>query len=109
MLFRSDVSDEALSIETIRDVCMGGPGHYLGSAQTLHLMQRDYVYPSIGDRWSPNEWNERGRPDYVVRAVKKTREILDTHHPKHVSRAVDDAIRAKFPIMLDRSAMGDKA
>ena len=104
-----DVSDEALSIETIRNVCIGGPGHYLGSAQTLHLMQRDYVYPSIGDRWSPNEWNERGRPDYVVRAVKKTREILDMHHPKHVSRSVDDAIRAKFPIKLDRADMGDKA
>ncbi|MEI6397840.1 MAG: M20/M25/M40 family metallo-hydrolase [Pseudomonadota bacterium] len=75
--------------------------------QTLHLMQRDYVYPSIGDRWSPNEWNERGRPTYVDRAVKKTAEILKNHHPKHISREVDDAIRAKFPIKLDRKDMGE--
>jgi trimethylamine--corrinoid protein Co-methyltransferase len=102
-----DTSDEALNIDTIRNVCIGGPGHYLGSDQTLHLMQRDYVYPSIGDRWSPNEWNERGRPTYVDRAVKKTAEILKNHHPKHISREVDDAIRAKFPIRLDRKDMGE--
>jgi trimethylamine:corrinoid methyltransferase-like protein len=34
-----DVSDEAISVETIRDVCLKGPGHYLGSDQTLKLMQ----------------------------------------------------------------------
>jgi len=102
-----DTSDDALDIETIRNVCVGGPGHYLGSDQTLHLMQRDYVYPSVGDRWSPNEWNERGRPTYVDRAIKKTAEILKNHHPKHISREVDDAIRAKFPIKLDRKDMGE--
>ncbi len=101
-----DVSDESLSLETIKSVCMGGPGHYLGSPQTLQLMQRDYVYPTVGDRWSPNQWNEKGRPDYVTRAVAKTRQIMDIHHPRHVSRETDDAIRAKFPIRLDRAAMG---
>ena len=104
-----DTSDDALDIETIRNVCIGGPGHYLGSDQTLHLMQRDYVYPSVGDRWSPNEWNERGRPTYVDRAIKKTADILKNHHPKHISREVDDAIRAKFPIKLDRKDMGEVA
>ena len=48
-------------------------------------MQTDYVYPTVGDRWSPNEWNERGRPDYVARAVTRTREILRHHHPGHIS------------------------
>jgi hypothetical protein len=41
--------------------------------------------------------------------VKKTAEILKSHHPKHVSREVDDAIRAKFPIKLDRKDMGEGA
>ena len=34
-----EVSEEAISVETIRDVCLNGPGHYLGSDQTLKRMQ----------------------------------------------------------------------
>ena len=48
-----EVTDETLSVETIRDVCLKGPGHYLGHAQTLALMQREYIYPGIGNRLSP--------------------------------------------------------
>ena len=25
----------------------------------MTLMQRDYVYPEVGDRLSPKEWNEK--------------------------------------------------
>ena len=58
-----EVSDERLSFETIRDVCLNGPGHFLGSEQTLQLMQTEYLYPGIGDRKSPNEWTEQGALD----------------------------------------------
>ena len=100
-----DVSDEKLSFETIKDVCLNGPGHYLGSDQTLQLMQTDYLYPSIGDRRSPNDWTERGATDIEERAAEKVKEILATHYPSHVPEAIDDAIRAKFPVKLPRSAM----
>ena len=70
-------------------------------------MQRDYVYPKVGDRWSPNEWTERGKPDYVARAVTRTREILRSHHPRHISGGLDERIRQRFPIKLGRPAMGD--
>ncbi len=99
------VDDESISIETIRSTCVDGPGHYLGSDQTMHLMQRDYVYPAIGDRWSPNEWNSRGRPTYVSRAKAKTKALLDGHWPSHIAPAVDDAIRARFPVRLAAEAM----
>src|ERR1700687_617949 len=66
-----DVSDESLSLETIRNVCLNGPGHYLGSDQTLQLMQKEYVYPSVGDRSSPNEWLGQGPPTVVHRARPK--------------------------------------
>jgi trimethylamine---corrinoid protein Co-methyltransferase len=39
-----EVTDESLSLETIRKTCIEGPGHYLGADQTLHLMQREYIY-----------------------------------------------------------------
>ena len=55
-----EVNDETLSLEVIREVCIDGPGHYLGHDQTLVLMQKEYVYPALGNRMSPKEWNEAG-------------------------------------------------
>jgi trimethylamine--corrinoid protein Co-methyltransferase len=100
-----DVSEDALSVETIRDACIGGPGHYLGSDQTLALMQRDYIYPAIGDRTSPNMWAEQGRTDIVDKAIVKVREILGSHFPAHVPEAVDAEIRRQLPIRLARERM----
>src|SRR4029078_4445252 len=48
-----EVSDAALSIDAIADGCLHCPGHYLGHTQTLRLMQTEYFYPAIGDRFSP--------------------------------------------------------
>ena len=100
-----DVSDESLSLETMRQVCLEGPGHYLGSEQTLQRMQTEYVYPMIGDRSNPKEWVEQGRPDSVARAQKKLKQIMATHFPAHIPEHVDDAIRAKFPVRLERAYM----
>ena len=38
-----EVNEETLSFDTIKDVCMGGEGHYLGSEQTLKVMQSEYI------------------------------------------------------------------
>ena len=103
------VDDEALSLETIRKTCLEGPGHYLGADQTLRLMQTEYVYPSVGDRMSPKEWAEQGKPGYIERALKQTRAILDRHFPRHVPDAVDDAIRARFPVRLAKEQMRPSA
>jgi trimethylamine--corrinoid protein Co-methyltransferase len=100
-----EVTDESLSLETIRKVCLEGPGHYLGSDQTLQLMQREYIYPTVGDRTSPNEWVDQGRPTVVERASRKLEAILSAHYPTHISDSVDEAIRAKLPIRLAREAM----
>jgi len=102
-----DMSEAALSVDTIIDVCVNGPGHYLGHEQTLERMQRDYFYPAIGDRSSPKEWVERGRPDIIERAIAEKRRILSTHFPSHVDDALDHDLRARFPaIRLPRDAMG---
>lgn len=103
-----EVSDAALSVDTIADVCLRGPGHYLGNEQTLRLMQTEYFYPAIGDRFSPKEWNEKGRPDILSRAIEEKKKILATRFPRHVPRAIDDRLRLRFgeQIRLPRSAMG---
>jgi trimethylamine--corrinoid protein Co-methyltransferase len=100
-----DVNDDALSVETIADVCLNGPGHFLGSEQTIRLMQKEYVYPTVGDRSNPKEWNERGRTSVVDRAHRRVQEILAGHFPRHIPKPVDEAIRAKFPVRLPLDAM----
>jgi len=54
-----EVTDDTLSLEVMRSVCLDGPGHYLGHDQTLDVMQSHYVYPALGDRTSPKEWSAR--------------------------------------------------
>ena len=95
-----DVTDEALSIDNIRDTCLNGPMHFLGNQQTLDRMQREYVYPIVGDRTSPKEWTERGRPSTVARAAAKVRDVLTRHHPQHISAELDSEIRRRFPVHL---------
>ncbi len=56
-----DVTEDSTSIEAMKQVCLGGPGHYLGSEQTLALMQTEYIYPTVGNRMSPKEWVEAGQ------------------------------------------------
>ena len=58
-----EVTEDNLSLEVMRSVCLEGPGHYLGSQQTLDLMQTEYVYPRLGDRTSPKEWEELKKPN----------------------------------------------
>lgn len=100
-----EVSDETLAIEVIRDVCLNGPGHFLGHDQTLTLMQSEYVYPEIGDRTSPKEWIEQGKPLFDDRARRKLKDVLSTHYPTHIDRATDQAIREQFPVKLPREDM----
>ncbi|TIX24899.1 trimethylamine methyltransferase family protein [Mesorhizobium sp.] len=103
-----EVTDEALSIDTIADVCLKGPGHYLGNEQTLRLMQTEYFYPAVGDRFSPKEWNEKGRPDILQRAIIEKKRVLAERFPRHVPKPIDDKLRARFGemIKLPRGSMG---
>ncbi|MGH6821858.1 MAG: trimethylamine methyltransferase family protein, partial [Methylocella sp.] len=80
-------------------------GHYLGNAQTLSLMQKEYVYPQVANRMSPKEWIEAGKPDLVERAAARKREILTTYYPDYLPREMDKEIRARHDIKLPRSKM----
>ena len=104
-----EVNDDHLAVDTIREVCTEGPGHFLGHEQTLDLMQKDYVYPALGDRTSPKEWVEQGSTDVIDKASLRTREILDTHFPDHIGADLDARLRARFPVLLPRESMRPKA
>ena len=101
-----DTSDAALSFDSMREVCIEGPGHYLGHSQTLSLMQTEYVYPKIGNRMSPKEWGEAGRPDILEVAIERKKAILSEYYPDYIPDALDKALREKFPVRLSRADMG---
>lgn len=95
-----EVSDETLALDQMAEVCLGGPGHYLGTDATLSRMQADYVYPALGDRTSPKEWAELDKPDLIEKAIARKNEILSTPSPARFDPLLDAELRAKFNIHL---------
>ena len=95
-----EVDDDTLSLESIRATCIGGPGHYLGTDQTLARMQKDYVYPTLGDRSSPKEWAEKDKPDLVANAKARKEEILSRPSRAQFDPILDRALRDRFNIHL---------
>lgn len=95
-----DVTEDTTSIEAMKAVCLDGPGHYLGSEQTLQLMQTEYVYPSLGNRMSPKEWAEADRPMLLDQAIARKNEILASASAQ-IYPALDAAIRADYAIYFE--------
>jgi trimethylamine---corrinoid protein Co-methyltransferase len=95
-----EVDEAALSLDVIRAACIDGPGHYLGSDQTLARMQTDYIYPAIADRSSPKEWEELQKPDLIEQASARKAQILSQRSSARFDAATDAAIRARFNIHL---------
>jgi trimethylamine--corrinoid protein Co-methyltransferase len=93
-----DVTEDSVSIETMRSVCLDGPGHYLGHAQTLEVMQTEYIYPAVANRSSPKEWVELGRPDLIQKAIERKNRILAEAAPSLIDFEADAAIRKRWEI-----------
>lgn len=96
-----EVDDETLALDQMRQVCMGGPGHYLGTDRTLSHMERDCVYPTLGNRMSPKEWAENDKPDLIARAVARKEKILAKPSAARFDPKLDAALRARFRIHLN--------
>ena len=94
-----EVTDDSVSLDVIKRTCLEGPGHFLGSDQTLSLMQTEYIYPSLGDRSSPKEWVELGKPNLVQKAIEKKENILN-NATKKIDPTIDKKLRSAFNIHL---------
>ncbi len=100
-----EVTEETLSLNEMREVCLGkndqpGVGHYLGTDQTMGLMESAFVYPNLGDRTSPKEWAENDKPDLLDKAVARKEEILGAPSTAEFDPMLDHAIRKRFKIHL---------
>ena len=95
-----EVNDQTIGIQVMKDLCMGGPGHYLGHDQTIGLMQTEYIYPELSDRLSSKEWEELGKSNLVAEAVKRKNQIPSEFVPRHIPEELDARIRADYDIRL---------
>ncbi len=99
-----EVTDETLSYDLIAETAPG-IGHFLGSDQTLAIMESEYLYPDVADRRAPSDWEESGSLDILERAQLRVREILSSHYPSYIGERLDEEIRRRFPIRLSREQM----
>jgi trimethylamine--corrinoid protein Co-methyltransferase len=68
-------------------------------------MEKEYIYPDVGDRSSPKEWLEQGSTDVLQRAHKRVADILREYYPSHISEATDEALRKMLAVKLPRGNM----
>ncbi|MGI9405310.1 MAG: trimethylamine methyltransferase family protein [Hyphomicrobiaceae bacterium] len=96
-----EVNDETLSVDVIAGV-VSGPGHFLGSQQTMDLMETEFIYPRHADRSSPDDWLEAGATDIWDRAREAAHKILAEHRPDYISSDADSKIREHYTIHLEQ-------
>ena len=93
-----EVTDETIGLDVIADT-VAGPGHYLGSNQTITVMETEYLYPDLADRSPPTQWEEYGSSDIWSRARGKVKELMQ-NYPVYITPEQDAEIRAKFELNL---------
>ncbi len=99
-----EVDEETLGFDAIREA-VAGEGHFLGGAQTMASMKRDYFFPTLADRYPPAAWEAMGGHDMGSHARTRARDILAAHHPGYIEPALDETIRGRFPILLSGEQM----
>ena len=67
----------------------------------LVLMQSEYIYPDLADRFNPKEWEEQGKPVLVNEATAKVAAILAQGDNEVLDAEIDARLRARFDLLLD--------
>ncbi len=94
-----EIVASAIDLDLMEQV-VTGEGHYLGTAQTLDLMTKEYVYPSLSDRQSVNDWLNNGAQTIWDRAIARVAEIESMPAPSHLQPDIEATLRAHLPIHL---------
>jgi trimethylamine--corrinoid protein Co-methyltransferase len=63
-------------------------------------MESDYQYPTTGERMSPKEWAEKGKPDLNQSAIARKEAILSQRSAARFDPVLDKALRERFNIHL---------
>jgi trimethylamine---corrinoid protein Co-methyltransferase len=84
------VDDETLALGAIKDI--GPCGDFLSHPHTVKRM-RAQSRPEYIDRSMRTNWEKKGSKTVYQKALEKARQILETHTPQPLPRAVQNNIR----------------
>jgi trimethylamine--corrinoid protein Co-methyltransferase len=85
-----DFSDEALALDSIRNVPPGG--HHLGTAYTLANFRTAFHRTELFDYNSAEQWLEEGAQDAETRAHAKYKQLLESYQGPELDPDIDAAL-----------------
>ncbi len=93
--------EEHLALDVIEEV--GAGGNFMMSPHTMeHLYSEYYMGNGVADQKSRSNWEKDGGLDISGRAKKIARSILDEPAKSYIPDDIDQEIRKRFKILLDR-------
>jgi trimethylamine--corrinoid protein Co-methyltransferase len=96
-----EINAETVNLQSIARV-IEGDGHFLGQPETYARMKSDFLYPTLADRSTIDEWVTAGSKDLGQRAHDRAEEILAEHWPSHLDEALVGQFCARHNIDLPR-------
>lgn len=94
-----EVNDDMLATDLI---CSVGPGgDFMSELHTVEHMRSEFFFPKVADRDERETWRAKGAKNIASRAREIAIKLLKEHKPEPLDRAIDKAIRAKFPAIRD--------
>jgi len=73
-----EVDDDTLAFDLIKQV--GPGGNFVTAKHTRHFMRSEHCQPSLSDRDSRKEWEDRGGKTTWERAAEEVKEIIANHN-----------------------------
>lgn len=85
-----DLSDEALAMDSIRNIAPGG--HHLGTEHTMKVMRTAFYNAELFDYNSAEQWELEGKLDAIDRANSKYKQVLKDYEAPALEPALDLAL-----------------
>jgi trimethylamine--corrinoid protein Co-methyltransferase len=86
-----EMSPEALALEAINEV--GPAGDFMAHDHTLEHFRRQMWTPYVTTHDSYEGWAEAGAPDYMARARRYTKQMVESHQPQPLDASLDTKLR----------------
>ena len=90
-----EINKNTLGLKSIKKV-VDGEGHFLGQPETYDRMRSDYLYPTVSDRKSWEDWEAYGAPDITNTAKARVEKILTNYEPSHIEKKTIKAVQKKY-------------
>lgn len=87
-----DISDDALALESIREVPPGG--HHLGTDHTMERFRTAFYRAELFDYNPADQWIEEGRLTATERAYDKVQAMLADYEPPALDEAIEEELLA---------------